>query len=200
MDFISELIEDYGYQAIIETILISLILINTIILIIRLIRNPKKPDKSSVEKYLDKRQEERDIAQSYIQKKILTYSENEFYKQLKEELIKYDVNITCKVNLSDIFQTKKPENRAAGSKKLALTGNVDFLITDEEGNALTAIKLLDNESEKERDFINSIFMHKDIKYIKIQQTDNYDFKEIKSTIRDYMNVDKFLAERRQKNK
>lgn len=200
MDYISEIIEDIGYQGIAEGIIILLLAINVIILIVHLIKRAKLNSLSEekyLKKYLAGKQKARDIAQSYAQKNILSFSEQDFYKKMCQELEAYNVNIVFKVSLANIFYVKYKDKHFETNLKQLLSRNVDFLIADYDGKALTAIELddmqLDIEHKNDMEFKDAIFMNKDIKLIHITKSEAYDFKEIKQSIRDYMDLNKFIA-------
>lgn len=200
MDYIDEIIEDIGYQGIAEGIIILLLAINIIILIVRLIKKAKLNSLSEgkyLKKYLAGKQKARDIAQSYAQKNILSFSEQDFYKKMCQELEAYNVNIVFKVSLADIFYVKYKDKHFETNLKQLLSRNVDFLITNYDGKALTAIELddmqLDTEHKNNMEFKDAIFMNKDIKLIHITKSEAYDFKEIKQSIRDYMDLNKFIT-------
>lgn len=200
MDYINEIIEDIGYQGIAEGIIILLLAINIIILIVHLIKKAKLNSLSEekyLKKYLAGKQKARDIAQSYAQKNILSFSEQDFYKKMCQELEAYNVNIVFKVSLADIFYVKYKDKHFETNLKQLLSRNVDFLITDYDGKALTAIELDDmqlyTQHKNDMEFKDAIFMNKDIKLIHITKSEAYDFKEIKQSIRDYMDLNKFIA-------
>lgn len=200
MDYISEIIEDIGYQGIAEGIIILLLAINVVILIVHLIKKAKLNSLSEekyLKKYLAGKQKARDIAQSYAQKNILSFSEQDFYKKMCQELEAYNVNIVFKVSLANIFYVKYKDKHFETNLKQLLSRNVDFLIADYDGKALTAIELddmqLDIEHKNDMEFKDAIFMNKDIKLIHITKSEAYDFKEIKQSIRDYMDLSKFMA-------
>ncbi|CDD64233.1 topoisomerase DNA-binding C4 zinc finger domain protein [Firmicutes bacterium CAG:882] len=200
MDYIDEIIEDIGYQGIAEGIIILLLAINVVILIVHLIKKAKLNSLSEekyLKKYLAGKQKARDIAQSYAQKNILSFSEQDFYKKMCQELEAYNVNIVFKVSLADIFYVKYKDKHFETNLKQLLSQNVDFLIADYDGKALTAIELddmqLDIKHKNDMEFKDAIFMNKDIKLIHITKSEAYDFKEIKQSIRDYMDLSKFMA-------
>lgn len=203
MDYIDEIIENISYQGIAEGIIILLLAINIIILIVRLIKKAKLNSLSEekyLKKYLAGKQKARDIAQSYAQKNILSFSEQDFYKKMCQELEAYNVNIVFKVSLADIFYVKNKDKHFETNLKQLLSRNVDFLITNYDGKALTAIELddmqLDTEHKNNMEFKDAIFMNKDIKLIHMTKSEAYDFKEIKQSIRDYMDLNKFITKTR----
>ena len=201
MDYIIEIIENVGYKGITEAVIIFLIAINVIILIVHLIKNARLNNQSEekyIKKYLKGKQNARDIAQSYAQKNVLSFSEQDFYKKMQQEFKAYNVNIVFKVSLTDIFFVKNKNKHFETNYKQLITRDVDFLITDYEGKALAAIELkdmqLDATDKEDIKFKDALFMNKDIKLIYITKSEIYDFKEIKQTIREYMDLNKFMKE------
>ena len=201
MDYINEIIENIGYKGITEAVIIFLLAINVIILIVHLIKNARINNQSEekyIKKYLKGKQNARDIAQSYAQKNVLSFSEQDFYKKMQQEFKAYNVNIVFKVSLADIFFVKNKNKHFEANYKQLITRDVDFLITDYEGKALAAIELkdmqLDATDKEDAKFKDAIFMNKDIKLIHITKSEVYDFKEIKQTIREYMDLNKFIKE------
>lgn len=196
MDYINEIIENIGYKGITEAVIIFLLAINVIILIVHLIKNARINNQSEekyIKKYLKGKQNARDIAQSYAQKNVLSFSEQDFYKKMQQEFKAYNVNIVFKVSLADIFYVKNKNKHFEANYKQLITRSIDFLITDYEGKALTAIEL-DATDKEDAKFKDAIFMNKDIKLIHITKSEVYDFKEIKQTIREYIDLNKFMKE------
>ena len=174
-----------------------------IILIVHLIKNARLNNQSEekyIKKYLKGKQNARDIAQSYAQKNVLSFSEQDFYKKIQQEFKAYNVNIVFKVSLADIFFIKNKNKHFETNYKQLITRDVDFLITDYEGKALAAIELkdiqLDATDKEDIKFKDALFMNKDIKLIYITKSEIYDFKEIKQTIHKYMNLNKFRKKKK----
>lgn len=200
MNYISDITDNIGYQGIAEAIIILLLIINMIILIVHIIKKAKHDGQSEekyLKKYLEGKQKAKETAQSYAQKNMLSFSEQDFYKKIQQEFKAYNVNIVFKVSLADIFYVKEKNRNFESNYKQLLLRDIDFLITDYNGKALTAIELNeiqpDINERNDMEFKDALFMNKDVKLIHITKSEIYDFKEIKQTIRDYMDLNKFMA-------
>ena len=157
------------------TYLIIIIVIILIIDKIMNINNNKEIKINEIDKY------------EYIVKKSpMTYTEKQFYKQLKNVTDKYNLIIMPQVQTQAIFDVKYKQKNYMIAKNKIIAKSIDFAIVDTEYNYKLFIELDDNSHKKriERDkFINELFNKYNLKLFRIKPTQKYDLTEIEEYIK-----------------
>ena len=169
---------------------IAIIILLIIIIIIMVVKKPKnnivKSTKSPTTKsigfkakaYENEVPEELITKYQYEKTAVLTKTESNFYRDLKEITTKYKLEVFPKVRLADIIKVKKGLDYSSFTSAFnsIKSKHIDFLITDSEYNTLVLIELDDDSHNKKSaikndEFKNEVLLTVGIRLIRVKTSD-----------------------------